>query len=138
MDRIPRKQKTNNQGPFVDFKGPCPVHPMASHAWGDCFNNPKIKTSESQYNNNRNQDRQYGCSYNYSTRGCGNGYGRGHNNRNLPQITNPYPSLYIEQAPENNVPDTLSTVTNTDNFTVAPHQTYVIKTISNKRGEKNS
>ena len=48
MDCIPCKQKTNNQGPFVDFKGTCPVHPMASHAWGDCFNNPKNKTSESQ------------------------------------------------------------------------------------------
>ena len=35
IDRIPRKQKPNNQGPFVNFKGPCPVHPMASHAWGD-------------------------------------------------------------------------------------------------------
>ena len=43
MDCIPRKQKTNNQGPFVDFKGPCPVHPTASHAWGDCFNNPMRK-----------------------------------------------------------------------------------------------
>ena len=111
---------------------------MASHAWGDCFNNPKNKTSESQYNNNCNQDRQYGRGYNYSTRGRGNGHGRGNNNRNLPQITNPYPSLYIEQAPGNNVPDTLSTVTNTDNSTAAPNQTYVIKPISNKRGEKNS
>jgi hypothetical protein len=32
-DRIPRKN-TGIQGPFVDFQGPCPVHPMSSHTWG--------------------------------------------------------------------------------------------------------
>jgi hypothetical protein len=31
IDRIPRKPKTNSQGPFVDFQGSCPVHPMSSH-----------------------------------------------------------------------------------------------------------
>ena len=73
-----------------------------------------------------------------STRQHRNRYGCGHSNHNHPQITNQFLSLYIKQAPGNNIPDTLSTVTNTDNSTVAPHQTYVIKPISYKRGEKNS
>ena len=47
IERVPRKN-TRSQGPFVDFWGPCPVHPMSSHTWGDCFNNPKNTTSEGQ------------------------------------------------------------------------------------------
>ena len=50
IDRIPRKIKTISQGPFVDFKGPCPVHPMSSHTWGGCYNNPKNKASNGQDN----------------------------------------------------------------------------------------
>ena len=43
-DRIPRKNKPMTTGPFIDFRGTCPVHPMSSHTWGDCFNNPKNKS----------------------------------------------------------------------------------------------
>ena len=137
MERIPCKLKTNNQGPCVDFWEPCPVHPKASHVCGDCFNNSKNKTSESQYNNNCNQGSLYGHSYNYSTRGHRNRYGCGHGVCNHPQKTNLFPSLHIKQAPGTNFPDALSTVTYTDNYTVAPHQSYVIKPITNKRNEKN-
>ena len=58
MEHIPCKLKPDNQGLFVNFKRPCPVHPIATHVWGDCFNNPKNKTSESQCNNNCNQGSQ--------------------------------------------------------------------------------
>ena len=36
IERVPRKN-TSSQGPFVDFQGPCPVHPMSSHTWGGLF-----------------------------------------------------------------------------------------------------
>ena len=36
IDQIPRKN-TSIQGPFVDFWGPCSVHPMSSHTWGGLF-----------------------------------------------------------------------------------------------------
>ena len=31
FDSIPQKPNTNSQGPFVDFQGPNPAHPMSSH-----------------------------------------------------------------------------------------------------------
>ena len=31
IDHIPWKPKTKSQGPFVDFQGPNPAHPMSSH-----------------------------------------------------------------------------------------------------------
>ena len=67
-DQIPRKN-TGIQGPFVDFWGPCPVHPMSSHTWGDCFNNPKNKTSEGQNNNLHSMETHSGHGYHFSTRG---------------------------------------------------------------------
>ena len=36
INQIPQKN-TGSQGPFVDFWGPCPVHPMSSHTWGGLF-----------------------------------------------------------------------------------------------------
>ena len=50
VDHIPCKLNSNIQGPFIDFQGPYPVHPMSSHVWGDCFNNPKDRTFECKYN----------------------------------------------------------------------------------------
>ena len=67
-DQIPWKN-TGIQGPFVDFWGPCPVHPMSSHTWGDCFNNPKNKTSEGQNNNLHSMETHSGHGYHFSTRG---------------------------------------------------------------------
>ena len=28
-------------GNYLDYQGPCPVHPTLTHSWDDCFNNPK-------------------------------------------------------------------------------------------------
>ena len=138
MDRIPRKMKTNSQGPFIDFKGPCPVHPMSSHTWGGCYNNPKNKASSGQDNSTQHDNIHVRSQY-YSTRGRGYGRGRGRNYNNTPQLTNPFPTLYIEQVPTNAPIDALSTVTNTDNSTVG-NPTYVVQHITQKpkRGEFNS
>ena len=138
MDRIPRKEKLNSQGPFVDFKGPCPVHPMPSHTWGGCYNNPKNKALNCQ-DNSTWHDNSHGWSQYYSTRGHGYGRGCGCNYNHTPQLTNPFPTLYVEQAPTNAPIDTLSTVTNTDNSTVG-NPTYVLKHLTQKpkRGEFNS
>jgi hypothetical protein len=38
-------RKTENKKVFVDYKGPCPVHPNANHTWGECFNNPRNATN---------------------------------------------------------------------------------------------
>ena len=41
-----RQQGGNNKMAtkvFVDYKGPCPVHPGAAHTWGDCYNNPQCQ-----------------------------------------------------------------------------------------------
>jgi hypothetical protein len=67
-DQIPWKN-TGIQGPFVGFWGPCPVHPMSSHTWGDCFNSPKNKASECQNRNLHSMEIHSGCGYHYSTRG---------------------------------------------------------------------
>ena len=138
MDHIPRKMKTNSQGPFIIFKGPCPVHPMSSHTWGGCYNNPKNKTLNGQ-DNSTWHDNSHSWSQYYSTTGQEYGRGHGRNDNNAPQLTNPFPTLYIEQAPTNAPIDALSTVTNTDNSTVG-NPTYVVKHITQKpkRGEYNS
>ena len=68
IDHIPQKNNSNNPGPFVDFKGPCLVHPMSSHTWGDCFNNPKNKTAEGQNINPHNIESQNRHGYYYLTR----------------------------------------------------------------------
>ena len=138
INRIPRKIKTISQGPFVDFKGPCPVHPMSSHTWGGCYNNPKNKASNSQDNSTRHDNSHVRSQY-YSSRGRGYGRGCGRNFNNTPWLTNPLPTLYIKQAPTNAPIDALSTVTNTDSSTVG-NPTYVLKHITQKpkRGEFNS
>ena len=46
IDCILWKSRTNTQGLFVGYLGHCLVHPISSHTWEDCFNNPKNKTSE--------------------------------------------------------------------------------------------
>ena len=124
----------------MDFQGPCPVHPVPSHTWGDCFNNPNDTTNEGQNSNNCNLESHSGCRYYFSTRGqgCGHGHrhGCGHGSYNAPCLPNPFITLYIQQAPTNDPPDELSTVTNTDTSTVAPTQTYVVKHMNNNRGEK--
>ena len=79
-----------------------------------------------------------GRGYYYSTRGRGRGFGRGRGSFNVPCLTNPFPTLYIQQAPTNVPTDALSTVTNTDTSSVVPNPTYVVKHVNNKRGEKNS
>ena len=35
IDCISSKSKTYSQGPFAVYQGPCPVHPMSSHTWGE-------------------------------------------------------------------------------------------------------
>ena len=79
-----------------------------------------------------------GRGYHYSTRGRGRGYGHGCGSYNVPRLTNPFPTLYIQQAPTNVPTDAISNVTNTDTSSVVPTQKYVVKPIHNNRGEKNS
>ena len=136
-DRIPQKN-TGIQGLFADFWGPCPVHPMSSHTWGDCFNNPKNKASEGQNSNPHSMETHSGHGYHYSTRGQGRGFGCGHGSYNVPCLTNPFPTLYIQQVPTNVPTDAISIVTNTDTSSVVPTPTYVVKHVNNNRGEKNS
>ena len=140
IDLILQKPKTNSQGPFVDFPGPCPVQPISSHTWGDCYNNPKNKTLEGQHcnnnNNNPNKDSHYRQGKYSFLRGQGHGCGCG--TYNAPHLPNPFPTLYIQQAPTNVPPDALSTATNTDTSSIPHTQTYVVKPMNNNRGEKNS
>ena len=64
------------------------------------------------------------------SRGCG---------YHTPQIATPFPTLYIQQAPSNNVlPDALSTVTNADTSSVTPNTTYDIQQKPSNQGEINS
>ena len=81
--------------------------------------------NSTQYDNSQSQS-QY-----YSTRGQGYDRGCGHNYDDTPWLTNPFPTLYIEQAPSNAPTNALSTVTNTDNSTVGS-PTYVVKFITQK------
>ena len=53
--RIPRKSNNDPRGVYLDYNGPCPVHPTLTHTWGDCFNNTKNNFTASQ--NVRNQER---------------------------------------------------------------------------------
>ena len=57
----------------------------------------------------------------------------------MPRLTNPFPTLYIKQAPTNAPTDALSTFTNTNNKTVG-NPTNVLKHLTQKpkRGEFNS
>ena len=125
----------------MNFQRPCPVQPMSSHTWGDCFNNPQNKTSESQHiNTNPNKDSHFRHrKYSFPRgQGCGRGYRHRHGSYNVSCLPNPFPTLYIQQAPTNVPPDALSTVTNTDTSTIAPPQTYMVKPMNNNRGENNS
>ena len=104
---------------------------------GDCFNNPKNKAFDGQHDNTRHNAHHYSHASNYVSRGRGHGQGR-HSN-NVPLLTNPFPTLYIEQAPANTPLDALSTVTNTDNSASGNNQAYILKHIKKpNRGEKNS
>ena len=137
-NRIPRKTHSNSQGPFIDFRGPCPVHPMSTHTWGDCFNNPKNKVTEGP-NNKIQHERNHGQGHFYLTRGQGCGQGQGCHFYNAPCLPNPFPTLYIEQAPTNTPTDALSTVTNTDYSNMSNNQTYMVKHIQKpNRGETHS
>ena len=138
---ILQKSKTNSQGPFVDYQGPCPIHIMSSHTWEDCYNNPKNETSEGQhFNNNPNEESHSGQRYYYTYRGWGQGQGQecGWGSYNVPHLSNPSPTLYIQQACTNVPLDAMSAVTNTDTYTVAPTQTYMVKPMNNNKGENNS
>jgi hypothetical protein len=84
IDCIPQMTKANTQGPYVGFWGPCPVHPMYSQTWGDCFNIPKNKTSDGQQNNNHNKESHNWHGYYYSYRGQGCGQWQGHGSYNAP------------------------------------------------------
>ena len=133
-NRIPRKIQLNSQGPFIDFHGPCPVHPMSTHTWGDCFNNPKNKVSEGP-NNKIQHNKKHGQGYFYLTRGRG----RGCHFYNAPCLPNPFPTLYIKQASTNTPTDALSMVTNTDNSNMSNKQTYMVKHIQKPNiGENHS
>lgn len=126
------------QGPFIDLCGPCPVHLMSSHTWGDCFNNPKNKALDGP-NNNAQHGKNHGQGYFYLTRGWEQGHGYGHHFYSAPHIPNPFPTLYIEQAPTNAPMDALSMVSNTNNCNMSNNQTYDVKDIQKpNRGEIHS
>ena len=94
---------------------------------------------EDQHDNTQNNVNHYGHGHFYVARGQGPGQGRGHYNNNAPPLPNPFPTLYIKQAPTNAPPDALSTVTTTNNSTIGNNQTYFLKHIKKpNRGEKNS
>lgn len=46
---IPCKPNGGNNTPYIDYCGPCPVHPTLSHAWGDYGNNPRHKSVGGQH-----------------------------------------------------------------------------------------
>ena len=93
-----------------------------------------------QHNNSQSNAHHYKGGNFYVSRGHGRVQGCGCFNNNYPCLTNPFPTLYIEQAPESTSPEALSTVTNTDNSNKSNKQTYVLKHFKNQpnRGEKNS
>ena len=111
---------------------------MSTHTLGDCFNNPKNKVSEGP-NNKIQHERNHGQGYFYSTRGRGRRQGCERHFYNAPRLPNPFPTLYIEQAPTNTPTDALSMVTNTDNSNMSNKQTYMVKHIQKpNRGENHS
>ena len=72
--QIASPKKTSVQsGPFIDYKGPCPVHPMSSHTWGDCHNNLKNKATGGQHNNTQSNAHHYKGGNFYVSRGHGCG-----------------------------------------------------------------
>jgi hypothetical protein len=42
---IPCKQNSGNDRPYIDYCGPCPVHPTLIYTWGDCNNNSRNKSA---------------------------------------------------------------------------------------------
>ena len=113
---------------------------MSSHTLGDCHNNLKNKAMGGQHNNTQSNAHHYKGGNLYVSRGCGCGQGCGHFNNNYPRLPNPFPTLYIEQAPGNRLLNALSTVMNTDNSNKSNEQTYVLKHFKNQpnRDENNS
>ena len=119
----------------MDFWGPCPACTMSSHKSGDFFNIPKNKAAEGQNTNDHNIERHNGHRYYYLARGQGWGCGCGL--YNVPCLTSPFPTFFIQQAPTNVPMDDISTVTNTDTSSVIPKQTYMDKPMNYNRCEKN-
>ena len=113
---------------------------MSSHTWrgGDCFNNPKNESTEGQNIKNCNMESHSGHGYYYLTRGWGWDYRCGCGSYKVPCLTNPFPTLFIQQAPTIAPPNALSTVTNTHTYSVIPIQTYIVIPMNIIRGEKNS
>ena len=138
-NQIPRKTNFTLQGLFVECKRPWPDHPIPSHTWGDCFNNPKKKTLKGQIDNNQH-DKHHGKGHFYSTRrqGCGQGCGY-HFIMLLIFLTPPPPTLHIKQATRNAPMDAISMVSNTNNSNMSNNQTHLVKHISKpNRGEESS
>jgi hypothetical protein len=123
---IPCRQNSGNNRPYIDYRGPCPVHPTLVHNWGDCINNPRNKSAGGRHGGQHSHGHDIGGrlgwgTYYSSCGGCGCGY-------HTPQIATPFPTLYMQQAPSNNaLPDALSTVSNADTSSVIPNATYVIQ-----------
>ena len=112
---------------------------MSSHTWGDCFNNPKNMALDSQHDNIQHNVNHYGRGNYYVSRNQGHGQEHGHYTNNAPCLPNPYPTLYIKQAPSNEPLDALYMVTNTDNSAAGNNQACILKQIKKpNRGEKNS
>ena len=132
---IPCKIDTSHCGVYLDYRGPCPVHPTLTHTSGDCFNNPKNNNTSGRNINNRNRGGRTGRRSYYYNQG-GWRFGQGYSNHC--QLTS-IPTLYLQQDPATNTSaDVLSTVTNTDTSSTIPKQTYIVKPININRGEKNS
>ena len=55
---IPCKIDTSHRGVYLDYRGPCPVHPTLTHTGSDCFNNPKNHYASDRNFNNRNRGRK--------------------------------------------------------------------------------
>ena len=85
-----------------------------------------------QHNNSQSNAHHYKGGNFYVSRGHGRVQGCGCFNNNYPCLTNPFPTLYIEQTPESTSPEALSTVTNTNNSNKSNKQTYVLKHFKNQ------
>jgi hypothetical protein len=48
---IPHKQNSGSNRLYIDYPGPCPMHPTHTHTWGDCINNPRNKSVGGQHSN---------------------------------------------------------------------------------------
>ena len=111
---------------LIDCCGHCSVHPTLMHTWGDCVHNPEINLPVVDILMETVIIIDWGREYIIPTEnGEGGGVERGYH---TPQIATPFPTLYIQHAPFNNVLfDDLSKVTNTDIFSVIPNIAYVIQ-----------